>query len=45
MEFTIFSESYLPWEEYCKLVEDRERLVFMTVTARKSLKNIISKGG
>ncbi|MEK6932372.1 MAG: hypothetical protein AABW56_01100 [Nanoarchaeota archaeon] len=43
MRFNIFSESYLPWEDYCRVIEERERLVFLINTAEETLKNSISK--
>jgi len=40
MKLTISSESYLPWEEYCKILDARERLVLVEVE-KKSLKDTI----
>ncbi|MBI2499640.1 hypothetical protein HYV88_05340 [Candidatus Woesearchaeota archaeon] len=40
MKIDISSESYLPWEEFCKLSDERERLVLMQVTERSSLKDL-----
>jgi len=41
MEINICSESYLPWEEFCKLSDEKERLVLMQITEERSLKDII----
>lgn len=41
--FNQISESYLEWEEYQQLIQEREEINFMHQTAIQSLKNKTTK--
>jgi len=43
MLFKQNSDSYLTWEEYSKLITERDHINFITQTARKSIENYWKK--
>lgn len=43
MKFNLFSQSYISWEDYRKIVSAREHFNFITDTTNESMDNLWGK--